>query len=1214
MSITDLITERILVLDGAMGTLIQREHLTEEDFRGQRFANHSRNLKGNNDLLSITKPDIITNIHRQYCEAGTDIISTNTFNANRISQADYGLEDLCYELCFTSAQIARSVADQYSDKRYFVAGSIGPTNRTASMSPDVNDPSFRNVTFDELVEAYTEQIRGLIDGGVDILLIETVFDTINCKSALFVAQEYFDKIGKRYPLLVSCTIEKSGRTLSGQTLEAFYNSIEQSGILSVGLNCAMGAEQLRPYLQRLSHVANCFVSAHPNAGLPNQFGDYDQSPDKFVAAIEDILSDGTVNIIGGCCGTTPKHIREIVSIISKYEPRQIPHLAVLPCFSGLESLIIFPKSNLVHVGERTNFAGSAIFKKMIIEQRYNDALKIARQQIENGANIIDINMDDAMINSEKEMVHFLNLVGSEPEIAKVPIMIDSSNWSVVESSLKCLQGKGIVNSISLKDGVDMFKQKAMKIKKYGASMVVMAFDELGQADTFERRIAVCQRSYHILTDEVGILPHNIIFDPNVLAIATGIEEHNTYALDFIKTVQWIKENLPHASVSGGISNLSFSFRGNNEIREILHVVFLHHAVKVGLDMAILNVGMSKTYNDIPDDLLEVVEDVLLYRNGDQTDKLIDFVGKLKTNQSKIKEVDTWRTYSLDKRIDHALIKGISDFIEEDMIQALQEYESPIQIIEGPLMNTMNTIGELFGAGKMFLPQIVKSARVMKVAVSVLQPYIDIEKGCKSSGVRGKILMLTVKGDVHDIGKNIVSVVLGCNNYEIVDLGVMTPCDKIIDYVKTHSVDIIGLSGLITPSLEEMIYVIKELEKNGINIPVLIGGATTSLVHTAVKMAPLYSGPVIHVLDASRCVSICNSLLNPETRDSYVTQLVSQYTHIRQQYVSHLKKTYISLSEARRNKPRTNWLDFKITKPLFLGNKVFQDYPISEIVQYIDWSLLFLQLGIWGRYPEILENQEAKKIYETAQCLLKDICEQHLLTANGVIGFYPVNSNDNDDIEVYHPANEREILTVIHTLRQQEDIGTNLSLSDFIAPKGGNRVDYLGLFAVTCGLNLEEAIKQYESDECNVLLIKTLSCRLAEAFVELLHERVRKTYWGYSPVEKSTVSELLKKQYVGIRPAPGYPMSPDHTEKGIIFDLLDVEKNTGIRLTESYAMSPLASICGYYFSHPFSKYFSLGQISRDQIGDYSKRKGMTVTEVEKWLNMSLNSNSSDSKDN
>ncbi|MDD5570397.1 MAG: methionine synthase [Bacteroidales bacterium] len=1218
MDIKEIIKSRIVILDGASGTFIQSEKLGEKDFRGERFANHTKDLKGNNDILSITKPEVIENMHRQYFEAGADIVSTNSFNANRISQADYRLEGICYEINLASAKLARKVADEFikknPDKPRFVAGSIGPTNRTASMSPDVNDPGFRNISFDELAEAYTEQIKGLIDGGVDILLIETVFDTLNCKAALFAANEYFEKIGKKLPIMVSCTIEKSGRNLSGQTLEAFYNSVEQADLLSVGLNCALGAEQIRPHLQELSKIANCYVSAHPNAGLPNQFGTYDETPEKFTKVIEEFFKDGLVNIIGGCCGTTPEHIRKIAGIASKYKPRSIPENPSLPRFSGLEPLTIFPKSNLVYVGERTNVAGSANFKKLIADNKYEDALKIARQQVENGALIIDVNMDDAMIDSEKAIVKFLNLVASEPEIAKVPVMIDSSKWTVIESALKCLQGKGIVNSISLKDGVEKFKEKALKIKRYGAAIIVMAFDEKGQADTYERRIEVCGRTYKILTKEVGILPQNIIFDPNVLAVATGIELHNSYALDFIKTVKWIKENLPGASVSGGISNLSFSFRGNNEIRETLHAAFLYHAVNAGLDMAIVNAGMVKPYSDIPEDLLEAVEDVLLFRKENATEKLVEFAEKIKnTDKTKIKEEEIWRKESIEKRIAHSLIKGITDFIEADINEALQKFDSPVRIIEEPLMNAMNNVGDLFGAGKMFLPQVVKSARVMKLAVSILQPYIEKEK--KSAGTRGKILLATVKGDVHDIGKNIVGVVLGCNNFEIIDLGVMTPCEKIIEEAKKHNVDIISLSGLITPSLEEMIFVAKELEREGLKIPLLIGGATTSAIHTAVKIAPNYSGPVIHVIDASKCVSVCNSLLNNETGSKYISDKKKEYEKLKAQYSATQKtKTYISIANARKNKLQTNWNEIKITKPSFLGTKVFKNYSVSEIAKYIDWTQFFIQWKIRGKYPEIFEDKnkgtEAKKLFNGAQKFLKEINDKNLLRANAVIGLYPANANANDDIEIYNYEKRNEIISVIHNLRQQEEKASgknNLSLSDFVATKESGVADYVGMFAVTCGINIEETVKVYEKrkDDYTILMLKTLANRLVEAFAELMHEKVRKTLWGYSENENLPPEKLFKKEYSGIRPAPGYPTSPDHTEKQMIFDLLEVEKNTGIKLSENYAMQPLASICGYYFSNPLSKYFVLGKISKDQVEDYAKRKGMNVQEAEKWLAVNLN---------
>ena len=1216
MDISELIKSRILVLDGAMGTLIQNKRLSEKEFRGNKFPNHSIDLQGNNDVLSLTQPEIIEAVHKEYLEAGADIITTNTFNANAISQADYGLEGFIYEINFSAAKTAKKVADEYSKvKPYrtrFVAGDLGPTNRSASISPDVNDPSLRNITFDQLADTYYEQIRGLVDGGVDLILVETIFDTLNCKAALFAAQKYFEKIGRKLPIMVSVTItDKSGRTLSGQTLEAFYTSVNHADIFSIGLNCALGAAQLKPYVKELSQISNCFISAHPNAGLPNQFGEYEESPDEMAKLIEDFLKEGLVNIVGGCCGTTPAHIKLISEVAKKFKPREIPEINDYPQFSGLETLTVFPETNLVYIGERTNVAGSAVFKKCIAEERFDEALKIARQQVESGALIIDVNMDDAMIDAEKMIVKFLHLVASDPDITKVPVMIDSSKWEVIESALKCLQGKGIVNSISLKDGVDKFKEKASLINKYGAAMVVMAFDEIGQADSFERKIEVCERSYKILTQEVGILPHNIIFDPNVLAIATGMEEHDKFALDFIRATKWIKDNLHGALVSGGISNLSFSFRGNNEIREILHASFLYHAIHAGLDMAIVNAGMVKVYNDIPKDVLEIVEDVILCRKPDATDKLIEFAEKIKnTDKAVTKELEQeWRKDSLENRISHSLIKGIVDYIDIDVEEALKKYPNPVDIIEGSLMDAMNIVGDMFGTGKMFLPQVVKSARVMKAIVAILQPHI--EKSKKAAKPRAKILLATVRGDVHDIGKNIVSVILGCNNYEIIDLGVMVHSSTIIDAAKEYKVDIIGLSGLITPSLEEMVNVAKEMELEGFKIPLLVGGATTSGIHTAIKIAPNYSGPVIHVVDASRSVAACSNLLNPETRDSYVSKIKEGYENIKNQYFTNQQsKKFLPLADARKNKLSIDWKETKIVKPSYLGYQVFEDYSLAEIAKYIDWSQFFIQWRLKGKYPEIFDNTPqgivAKKFFEDAQVFLNEIIDKKILKANAVVGFYAANSNADDDIELYrNPDDKSSVLYVVNTLRQQDEKQNNVpnyALSDFIAPKDSGLTDYIGTFALTCGLNIEDAVKPYEfkKDDYSILMIKTLANRLVEAFSELMHEQVRKKHWGYAKGENFDLKQLFSESYAGIRPAPGYPACPDHTQKKALFDLMEIEKNAGITLTENYAMSPLASVSGFYYAHPLSKYFILGKIGKDQLENYAGRRRMMVDEIKKWL--------------
>lgn len=1226
MDIRKLLKERILVLDGAMGTMIQRYKLTEEDFRGQRFKDHPSDLKGNNDLLSITRPDVIKAIHLQYLEAGSDIIETNTFSGTYIAMADYKMEHLVYELNYESARIAKEAATEITAKDparpRFVAGAMGPTNRTASLSPDVNDPGFRAITFDELVDAYTEQVRGLVDGGVDVLLVETIFDTLNAKAALFAIDQYCEKIGRKIPIMVSGTItDASGRTLSGQTAEAFLISISHFDLHWVGFNCALGAKDMRPYLEEISNKAPFFVGAYPNAGLPNQFGEYDETPEQMVLQIRDFLQAGFINIVGGCCGTTPDHIHLIAEEAAKFKPRQIPTPETYLRLSGLEPVIITPETNFVNIGERTNITGSPKFSKLILAGDYEAALSVALQQVEGGAQIIDVNMDEGMLDSEAAMIKFLNLIASEPDIAKLPIMIDSSKWTVIEAGLKRLQGKGIVNSISLKEGEEKFKEYARKIKRYGAATVVMAFDEQGQADTYERRIEICKRSYDILVNEVGFPAQDIIFDPNILTVATGLDEHNNYAVDFIETTRWIKQNLPLAKVSGGVSNISFSFRGNNTVREAMHSAFLYHAIQAGLDMGIVNAGMLEVYEEIPKDLLELVEDVLLNRRDDATERLVVFAETIKSKGKVLVKDEEWRKESVEKRLSHALVKGIIEFLDEDVEEARQKYPRPLQVIEGPLMDGMNIVGDLFGSGKMFLPQVVKSARVMKKAVAHLLPYIEEEKAAfalanpdaspeAASKNGGKILMATVKGDVHDIGKNIVGVVLACNNYEIIDLGVMVSCQNIIETAKRENVDIIGLSGLITPSLDEMVYVAKEMQREGLNIPLLIGGATTSRVHTAVKIAPNYSGPVVHVLDASKSVPVAGSLISEEQRSEFAEKINLEYDKLRDIHLNKKSiKNFVSIDEARAKKTSIKWDNYQPVKPTFIGTKTFDNYDLAELAEYIDWTPFFNTWELYGSYPKILTDKvvgvEATKLFDDAKKLLKRIVENKELTARAVIGLWPANTVNHDDIELYTDESRTEKLTTIHTLRQQLEKAANIpyfALADFIAPKETGVKDYWGGFAVTAGIGIEKLIKEFESqhDDYNSIMVKALADRLAEAFAERMHQRVRQEFWGYAADEQFSNEELIEERYKGIRPAPGYPACPDHTEKTTLFNILDAEAQTSIFLTESLAMYPTAAVSGFYFSHPDSKYFGLGKIEKDQIEEYAVRKGMTVEEVEKWL--------------
>ena len=1235
MDIQKELQKRILVIDGAMGTMIQRYQLTEADFRGERFKDHASDLQGNNDLLNLTRPDIIKAIHAEYLDAGADIIESNTFSTQRISLADYHLEKLAYELSYEGARLAREVADEYTQKNpgkpRFVAGAIGPTNRTASLSPDVNDPGYRAVTFDDLADAYYDQVRGLVDGGSDVLLIETIFDTLNAKAALFAINRYMTELkkspptrgrfrgGQELPVMISGTItDASGRTLSGQTVEAFWNSVRHANLLSVGLNCALGAKEMRPHLEELSQKADVFISAYPNAGLPNEFGQYDETAHETAHQVDDFIKAGLVNIVGGCCGTTPDHIRCIAEKAARAQPRLRPEIDPYLRLSGLEAVTLTPETNFVNIGERTNITGSPKFSKLILAEDYEAALAVALQQVEGGAQVIDINMDEGMIDSEAVMVKYLNLVASEPDISKLPIMIDSSKWTVIEAGLKCLQGKGIVNSISLKEGEDKFKEYARKILSYGAATVVMAFDETGQADSLERRKEICQRSYNILVNEVGFPPQDIIFDPNILTVATGLEEHNNYAVDFIDATRWIKQNLPHAKVSGGVSNISFSFRGNNVVREAMHSAFLYHAIKAGMDMGIVNAGMLEVYEQIPKNLLDLVEDVLLNRRVDATERLVEFADTIKTKGKEIVRDEEWRKKPVAERLSHALVKGIIEYLDDDVEEARQAYDKPLEVIEGPLMAGMNIVGDLFGEGKMFLPQVVKSARVMKKAVAYLLPYIEEEKRTNVNASQranaGKILMATVKGDVHDIGKNIVGVVLACNNFEVIDLGVMVPAQRIIEEAKKQNVDIIGLSGLITPSLDEMVHFAKEMEREGFTIPLIVGGATTSRIHAAVKIDPNYSGPAIHVLDASRSVTVCSSLMNKDQRGPYIQGIKDEYAKAREAHLNKKSdKRYLNIEAARDSKFRISLDGDVAPKPSVLGTKVFESYPLDELVPYIDWTPFFHTWELRGSFPKIFEDKyvgiEAKKLYDDARVLLKKIVDEKLLRASGVIGFWPANSV-GDDIELYTDDTRTTLLTRIHTLRQQSEKVKGepyYALSDFIASKESGVPDYFGGFAVTTGIGCDELVAEFERDhdDYNSIMTKALADRLAEAFAEKMHELVRKDYWGYAGSEHLDTIELIKEEYQGIRPAPGYPACPDHTEKTTLFEILSAEKNAHMHLTESLAMTPASSVSGFYFAHPQARYFGLGKISKDQVEDYAVRKNMSVDTVERWLGPNLN---------
>ncbi|WP_341851471.1 methionine synthase [Vibrio vulnificus] len=1211
--------QRILLIDGGMGTMIQGYKLQEQDYRGERFADWHSDLKGNNDLLVLTQPQLIKEIHHAYLEAGADILETNTFNATTIAMADYDMESLSEEINFAAAKLAREAADEWTAKNpakpRYVAGVLGPTNRTCSISPDVNDPGYRNVSFDELVEAYSESTRALILGGSDLILIETIFDTLNAKACAFAVDSVFEELGFALPVMISGTItDASGRTLSGQTTEAFYNSLRHVRPISFGLNCALGPDELRPYVEELSRISETFVSTHPNAGLPNAFGEYDLSPEEMAEHVKEWAQSGFLNLIGGCCGTTPEHIRHMAMAVEGVSPRVLPEIPVACRLSGLEPLTIAKDTLFVNVGERTNVTGSARFKRLIKEELYDEALDVAREQVENGAQIIDINMDEGMLDAEACMVRFLNLCASEPEISKVPIMVDSSKWEVIEAGLKCIQGKGIVNSISLKEGKEKFVEQAKLIRRYGAAVIVMAFDEVGQADTRERKLEICTKAYRILVDEVGFPPEDVIFDPNIFAVATGIDEHNNYAVDFIEAVADIKRDLPHAMISGGVSNVSFSFRGNNYVREAIHAVFLYHCFKNGMDMGIVNAGQLEIYDNVPEKLREAVEDVVLNRRDDATERLLEIAEEYRENAVGKQEDASaleWRTWSVEKRLEHALVKGITEFIVEDTEEARLNASKPLEVIEGPLMDGMNVVGDLFGEGKMFLPQVVKSARVMKQAVAHLEPFINASKQAGSSN--GKILLATVKGDVHDIGKNIVGVVLQCNNYEIIDLGVMVPCEQILKVAKEQQVDIIGLSGLITPSLDEMVHVAKEMERLGFDLPLLIGGATTSKAHTAVKIEQNYSHPVVYVNNASRAVGVCTSLLSDELRPAFVERLQADYELVRDQHNRKKPRTKpVTLEAARANKVAIDWQSYTPPVPSQPGVHVFDDFDVATLRQYIDWTPFFLTWSLVGKYPTIFDHEEvgeeAKRLFEDANEWLDRIEREGLLKARGMCGLFPAASV-GDDIEVYTDESRTQVAKVLHNLRQQTEKpkGANYCLSDYVAPKESGKNDWIGAFAVTGGVNERELADQFKAqgDDYNAIMIQAVADRLAEAFAEYLHERVRKEIWGYAADENLSNEELIREKYQGIRPAPGYPACPEHTEKGPLWELLNVEATIGMSLTSSYAMWPGASVSGWYFSHPDSRYFAIAQIQQDQVESYAERKGWDLLEAEKWLGPNIN---------
>ena len=1216
----ELLKERILLMDGAMGTMIQSYGLGEADYRGERFAGHGCDLKGNNDLLTLTQPGIIRAIHDAFLDAGADIICTNTFNSTAIAMADYRLQDHVHELNRDGARLARAAADAKSkpEKPRFVAGVLGPTNRTASISPDVNRPGFRNTSFMELADSYTTAAQGLVEGGADILLLETIFDTLNAKAAIFAIETYFEQSGQRLPLIISGTItDASGRTLTGQTTAAFWHSVRHAKPLAVGFNCALGAKDLRQYIEDISNIADTSTSIHPNAGLPNEFGEYDETPEYMAGVLEECAASGFINIVGGCCGTTPDHIRRIHEQVCSRPPRAVPEIPAACRLSGLEPLTVTPAANFINVGERTNVAGSPRFLKLIKEDKLDEALEVARQQVENGAQIIDVCMDEGLLDSERLMQDFLLLIAGEPDICRVPIMIDSSRWSVIEAGLRCVQGKGVVNSISLKEGEEAFREQARLISRYGAAVVVMCFDEQGQADTTERRFQVAQRSYRILTEEVGFPPEDIIIDPNILTVATGMEEHDNYAVSFFESTRLIKENLPHALVSGGLSNVSFSFRGNNPVREAMHTAFLYHAVQSGMDMAIVNAGQLGIYDGIEPGLLERVEDVLLNRQPDATDRLVELAGTVQDTAGRRPKEDTqdWRRDSVEARLSHALVKGIDTWIEADTEEARQQYDRPLQVIEGPLMDGMNIVGDLFGSGRMFLPQVVKSARVMKKAVAWLVPFIEEEKqGRAGTRSRGRIVMATVKGDVHDIGKNIVGVVLQCNNFEVTDLGVMVPAETILKTARDSNADLIGLSGLITPSLDEMAHVAAEMQRRGFDVPLLIGGATTSRTHTAVKIDPRYAAPVLHVKDASRAVGVARGLLSTDLKPGLCREVEKEYDVLRERHKGRQAGIkWLTLAGARDNRLALDWQDYDPPQPARAGVRVFEDYPLSELRPYIDWTPFFLSWELAGRFPRILEDEtvgrEARKLHADACAMLDDIIREEWFGARAVIGLFPANSIGHDDIEVYADRGRKGLQAVLHSLRQQTQKlpgQPNFALADFIAPKQTGITDCIGAFALAAGFGMERKLREFEQDhdDYRAIMLKALADRLAEALAERLHQRVRKEFWGYQAEEDLDNDALIAEKYRGIRPAPGYPACPDHTEKPVIWDLLKVEENTGIRLTENYAMHPAAAVSGLYFSHPAARYFGLGKINRDQAADYALRKGMELRQVERWLSPSL----------
>ena len=1212
--------QRILILDGAMGSLIQTYQLDEAGFRGEQFADHPYDVKGNNDLLNLTQPDIIRAIYTAYLEAGADIITTNTFNATAVSQADYHLSPHAYEMNRAAAALAReaiaSLPHALTPSPKFVAGSLGPLNRTLSLSPDVNDPGYRNVTWDEVVAAYYDAARGLMDGGADIILIETIFDTLNAKAAIFAVKTLFEERGEELPIMISGTItDASGRTLSGQTMEAFYYSIRHAEPLIVGLNCSLGPEALRPYITAIAQLADCYVSIYPNAGLPNEFGDFDETPERMAPVLQEFAAEGLLNVAGGCCGTTPAHIKAFAQAVKELPPRPIPQIERHTRLSGLEPLVITPELNFVNIGERTNVTGSRRFARLIREENYEEALSVARQQVENGAQMIDINMDEGMLDSEAAMVRFLNLIAAEPDICRVPIVLDSSKWSVIEAGLKCIQGKPVVNSISMKEGEAAFIEHARLARKYGAAVIVMAFDEEGQADTLERKIEISQRAYRILTEEVGFPPEDIILDPNIFAIATGIEEHNEYGVAFIEATRWIKQNLPHALVSGGVSNISFSFRGNNTVREAIHAAFLYHAIRAGLDMAIVNAGQLEVYAEVEPELLARVEDVLFNRRPDATERLVEYAETVRGQKKERKEDLSWREAPVAERLAHALVKGITEYIIEDTEEARQKAERPLRVIEGPLMDGMNIVGDLFGSGQMFLPQVVKSARVMKQAVAYLVPFIEADNAARGQAnqANGKIVMATVKGDVHDIGKNIVGVVLQCNGYDVVDLGVMVPAEQILQAAREEKADIIGLSGLITPSLEEMRHVAGEMERQEFDLPLLIGGATTSKVHTAVKIEPNYSrAPAIHVVDASRAVGVVSNLLGSE-RESYAAAIREEYARLRRQHGGRrARKRLIPLADARQRRLQIDWAAYTPPKPNFLGVKSWQNYPIAQLRNFIDWTPFFAAWELSGKFPRILDDpnvgKSARQLYDDAQAMLDRLIAENWLTAKAVIGLFPAHSV-GDDVIVYADESRAEQLTTIHFLRQQMEKPPgrpNLSLADFIAPQETGIPDYLGMFVVTTGIGLAEKVAEFEAqhDDYNAILLKALADRLAEAFAEVMHGCVRREYWGYAPDETLDNAALIAEKYQGIRPAPGYPACPDHTEKGDLFRVLDATNRAGVTLTESYAMLPAAAVSGYYFAHPQASYFGIGRIAKDQLADYAQRKGMDLATAERWLASNL----------